>query len=258
MRNVAIIILNWNGLVLTTRSVGGLLQHSIPADLYILDNGSKQNEAEVLRQQFGKAIQVERSDHNLGFSGGNNYWMRKLVDQYEYILLLNQDTVITGDIITPLVQALDKDQNAAAAGPTGAKISLWTGKVIRDQGDDCIVGYCMLLRSRALKQIGLLEDQYFAYYEEADWCVRAKMAGYHNVVVPLTTITHEQHHAFRTHYIARNMVWFMKRYANLIQLSVFFIYYFTLFWVERLRKGSSIHDLVQAAQAGWFHRLPKL
>jgi GT2 family glycosyltransferase len=255
---IAISILNWNGLELTTRCVQGLLDQAVPADIYILDNGSAQNEADKLRERFGDAVQIERSDHNLGFSGGNNYWIERLVNQYDSILLLNQDTVITSDIVTPLAQALDQDARAAAVGPTGAKISLWTGKVVRDQGSDCVVGYCILLSSSALKQVGWLEDQYFAYYEEADWCMRARKAGWHCVVVPLAGIVHEQNHRFRTNYIARNMVWFMKRFASPAQLIFFFGYYFTVFWIERLRKGSSPHDLVHAAQAGWFHRLPKL
>ncbi len=256
MEKVAIIILNWNGLALTTKCLEGLLSNHVSADLYILDNGSQENEAANLRTRF-PTVHVERSETNLGFTGGNNYWLKQLSGQYPYIILLNQDTEITGDIVSPLLAAMEADPLLAACGPTGAAISLWTGKVKRDAGSDCVVGYCVMLRSSVLQAIGELTEQYFAYYEEADWCLQAKQAGYHIQVVPLNSIQHLQNHQFRTYYIARNMVWFMKRFANPLQLTYFFCYYFTIFWVERIRKGSTFRDLLRAAQAGWYHSLPK-
>ncbi len=258
MKPTAIIILTWNGYDLTTACVQGFLQHNVPADIYILDNGSVYDEAKKLRHNFGETITVQRSEKNLGFSGGNNYWLRQLQTDYPYIVLLNQDTVVNGDFITPLIQAMDNDANIAACGPTGGAISLWTGKVRRDSGTDCIIGYCLALRSAVLTKVGLLEEQYFAYYEEADWCWRARQAGYHCQVVSNLPVTHLQNHTFRTQYIARNMVWFMKRFASPVQLIFFFCYYFTVFWIERLRKGARLHELYQAAWAGWFKHLPRL
>lgn len=250
MEKVAIIILNWNGLALTTRCVQGILAHDAPADIYILDNGSEANEAGTLHERFPE-ITVERSNTNLGFTGGNNYWLKKLKGQYPYVVLLNQDTIITGNFVSPLLQAMESNTKIAACGPTGASISLWTGKVISDGGDDCIVGYCVMLRSAVLETIGLLTDKYFAYYEEADWCYQAKQAGYRCQVVSLNTVDHERTHTFRTYYIARNMVWFMKRFANPLQLTFFFCYYFSIFWIERLHKGSKLADLIRAGRDGW-------
>lgn len=254
---VAISLLNWNGLDLTTTCVRGVLEHHIPADLYILDNGSTRNEAEELRNRF-PGIQIERSDTNLGFTGGNNFWLNTLRKQYDYIILLNQDTIITGDFVTPLLQVMGEDPTIAACGPMGAKISLWTGKVYRNHGDDCIVGYCCMLRTTVLEQIGLLTEQYFAYYEEADWCWRAKQRGHRCQVAPLTTIHHDKSGPYRTYYNARNMVWFMKRFAHWYQLIYFFGYYFSIFWIERLRKGATLTDLWRAAYDGWSRRLPRL
>ncbi|HBY73879.1 MAG TPA: hypothetical protein DEG44_04260 [Candidatus Kerfeldbacteria bacterium] len=247
---VAISLLNWNGVELTTQCVQGLLQHQVPADLYILDNGSEQNEAATLTQRFPSVVS-ERSEKNLGFTGGNNYWINRLQDQYDYIVLLNQDTIVTGDFITAMVTVMDTDRAVAACGPTGGKISLWTGKVYSDEGDDVIIGYCCLMRTSVLKQIGPLTERYFAYYEEADWCWRARLAGYRCQVVPTTTLRHIKSAAYRTYYNARNMVWFMKQFASPLQLAYFFCYYFTIFWIERLRKRSRLTDLWKAAKDGW-------
>lgn len=247
---VAISLLNWNGLELTTTCLTGLLQHHIPADIYILDNGSEHNEADELSKRFPN-LRIERSDTNLGFTGGNNYWIQQLLPNYDYIILLNQDTVVTGDFVTPLQTTMDQDETIAASGPTGGRISLWTGKVYSDQGDDCIIGYCCMLRSQALRTVGKLTTEYFAYYEEADWCWRAKQLGYRCQVIPTTTLQHHKTGSYRTYYNARNMVWFMKRFASPLQLSWFFCYYFTVFWLERLHKGSKLSDLYRAAKDGW-------
>ncbi len=257
MERVAIIILNWNGLALTKVCVAGLLQHHVPADIYILDNGSAQNEALALKQHF-PAIHIERSEVNLGFTGGNNYWLKRLQPQYQYMVLLNQDTVVTGDFITPMLTVMDAQSDIAACGPTGGKISLWTGKVYSDQGNDCIIGYCCMMRTSAIQKIGLLTEQYFAYYEEADWCWRAKQQGLRCHVVSTTTLQHLKSSSYRTYYNARNMVWFMKRFASPLRLSWFFCYYFSIFWIERLRKGSTVRDLWRAAYDGWTKHLPPL
>ena len=258
MEHVAIIILNWNGLALTEACVAGLLQHHVPADIYILDNGSAQNEALALKQHFPD-VHIERSAVNLGFTGGNNYWLTKLqTKQYGYILLLNQDTIITGDFLTPMLAYMDSHANAAVCGPTGGKISLWTGKVYSDQGNDCIIGYCFMMRTAAMQKIGLLTEQYFAYYEEADWCLRARQLNYNCAVIPTTQLTHLKANTFRTYYIARNMVWFMKRFTSPLQRVSFFCYYFSIFWIERLRKGSTLRDLWRAAYDGWTKHLPTL
>ncbi|MBI4406908.1 MAG: glycosyltransferase family 2 protein [Candidatus Kerfeldbacteria bacterium] len=250
MERVAIIILNWNGLALTKACVTGLIQYQVPADIYILDNGSAQNEAPELKQHFPD-VHIERSEVNLGFTGGNNYWITRLQDHYDYLVLLNQDTIVTGDFITPLLSLADSDQRLAAVGPTAGKISLWTGKVYTGQGDDVIIGYCCMMRTSVLKQIGALTEKYFAYYEEADWCWRAHLAGYRCQSVTITELQHLKSSPYRTYYNARNMVWFMKRFANPLQLTWFFCYYFSVFWIERLRKGSTLSDLWRAAKDGW-------
>lgn len=258
MEQVAIIILNWNGLALTKECVTGLLKHQVPADIYILDNGSEHNEAIALKQHF-PVMHIKRSAVNLGFTGGNNYWITQLLPKhYQYILLLNQDTVVNGDFLTPMLTYMDSHANTAVCGPTGGTVSLWTGKVTSNGGTDCVIGYCFMMRTTAIEKVGLLTEQYFAYYEEADWCLRAKRLGYDCAAIKTNVLTHLKSNSFRTYYVARNMIWFMKRFANPLQRVVFFCYYFSIFWIERLRKGSRLRDLWRAAYDGWTKRLPSL
>jgi GT2 family glycosyltransferase len=171
------------------------------------------------------------------------------------------------------VQYLEQHPKTAVTGPVvynedstiqsaGASISLWTGKVrshktlpTQPTPVDCIVGNCFMMRTQAIKEIGQLTEKYFAYYEEADWCLQAKQHGWNCVVVPMAKLTHAKANNFRTYFIARNMVWFMKKFASPLQLSYFFCYYFTIFFLERLKKGSHLADLIRASQAGWLQHL---
>lgn len=252
---VAILILNWNGLNDTLLCVRSLQTHQLPADIYVLDNGSNHNEADLLKVQLSDCF-ISRSSSNLGFTGGNNQLLQAVQSQYDYCVLLNQDTITTADWLTPMVAYMDDHSEVAVTGPTGASISLWTGKVtnlelLTPTRVDCVVGYCFMIRSKILPKVGYLTKRYFAYYEEADWCVQARQQGFDVLAIPTKAIEHRRHHQFRTYYISRNMVWFMKRFANPLQLTFFFCYYFSIYWLERLRKGSRFSDLLKAAKDGW-------
>lgn len=279
---IAVSILNWNGLELTLECVQALLKSSIvPNTIMILDNGSVANEAEQLRQTFSTApVVIERSDRNLGFAGGNNYVIKKLQQRgaYDYIVLLNQDATVEPNCLELLIQYMTTHPDVAVAGPLvlnpvgtiqscGATISAWSGKIIsRRQGQarstapqgaervDCVIGNCFMMRSTALSTIGLLDERYFAYYEEADWCRRAVAAGLNCTVVPRAVIHHSKSGGFRTYLIMRNVIWFQKKHASLPQLLYFFCYYFGYFIWERLKKGSSAGELYRASRDGWLNR----
>lgn len=279
---IAVGILNWNGSALTRDCVRALLNSTLmPDTIMVLDNGSTANEANQLRKEFSAAsVVIERSERNLGFAGGNNYVITQLQQRgtYDYIVLLNQDAVIEPNCLERLVEYLDAHSNVAVVGPLvlnpdgsiqscGANINLWTGKIVsrlhnqaRTEAPqsaelvDCVIGNCFMIRTTALNGIGLLDERYFAYYEEADWCYRAKTAGWLCVVVPQAIIRHSKSGGFRTYLIMRNVVWFQKQHASAIQLATFFLYYFGYFIWERLKKGSPAHELCRASRDGWLNR----
>lgn len=280
MAKVAVIILNWNGMALTRQCVNALLRSKFTDfDVCILDNGSINNESVELAKKFSDNVSVHRSDVNLGFAGGNNYVESTLLAtaDYKYYLLLNQDTVIDRNCLTELVQYMDSHPTTAVAGPLvlepdnatvqscGANISLRTGKIIsrfqaalrqtiepEPEQVDCIVGNCFMVRKRCVDTIGLFDDTYFAYYEEADWCMRARNQGWFCTVVPQATIAHSKASGFRTYLNVRNMIWFEKKFATIGQLLMFFVYFWLWFVPERIKKGSPIRELWRGAFHGWF------
>lgn len=267
---LAISILNWNGLAYTVQCIDAVLNSSYKdLDIIVLDNGSTENEAIQLERRFGKSINIIRCEENKGFAGGHNYIMRQY-PEYEYYLLLNQDAILDAACIQVLMEHITTHENIAVVGPAiyntdysvqsaGADINLYTGKVISKKiiptepvNVDCVIGACFLISTQALKNVGYFDEAYFAYYEEADWCVRARNHDYKCVVVPQAKAHHAKSGGFRTYFNMRNMIWFEKKHATLSQRIVF-IFYYPLFMVERLKKGSPFMEICKASLHGWFN-----
>ncbi|MFA5994815.1 MAG: glycosyltransferase family 2 protein [Patescibacteria group bacterium] len=283
-KRLAVCILNWNGLEQTKQCVTALLESTYKNfDIIILDNGSVNNEAKPLEQTFVNNITTYRSEENLGFAGGYNYLILDLLKNnvYTYYLLLNQDALVTPNCIEQLIKHLENNPNTAVVGPKvlapdntiqslGADINLVTGKITsrfqeqdicRDalqcvstnpEPVDVVIGNCFMVRANTIQQLGLFDTNYFAYYEEADWCLRAKQANLTCAVVPQAVIFHHKIGKFRTYLIVRNMIWFEKKFASPIQLVQFFWYFWFVFFFERLKKGSRFSELLIASIDGWF------
>ncbi|HUF54170.1 MAG TPA: glycosyltransferase family 2 protein [Dehalococcoidia bacterium] len=217
--NVTIVILNWNGLADTRECL-----HSLQAVRYgamrvlVVDNGSRRDEASDLESEFGSFIEVMRLPRNVGFAGGANAGMRKaLANGTEYVVLLNNDTIVAPTFLEALVDAANERPDLAAACPrtnfydnpsviysTGGEVSIWravatqVGRGEADNGKYNAIerrgyadGVCMLIPASALEKVGLLDEQYFAYWEETDWCVRAREHGLYCYYVPLSRIWHK-------------------------------------------------------------------
>lgn len=279
MEKVAVIILNWNGLELTRNCIKKVLRSTYaPVDIYVLDNGSSQDEAYYLKQEFAEKITIRRSEKNLGFAGGNNYVVSTMLptEQYAYYLLLNQDTDMEPSCIESLVLYMQQHTEVAVSGPLvvqpdratvqsfGASINLRTGKIISryqsrpiaeipttPEQVDCVIGNCFMVRSTVVTEIGLFDEMYFAYYEEADWCLRVRERGYVCAVVPQAIIVHSKSGGFRTYLNVRNMIWFEKRFAHWTEFTFFILYFWIWFIPERLKKGSRLKELFRASLHGW-------
>lgn len=169
-----------------------------------------------------KLVLVQTGD-NLGFAGGNNVGLRYALarDNFEYVLLLNNDTVITPDSINRMVERMMEDQNAGMCGSTllyyyepdtvqalgGAVYSKWLGltrhvglfqKVKRtidrarvEHEMDYVVAAAMMVSKPFLKDVGLMCEDYFLYYEEVDWTLCAS-GRYGIVYAPESVIYHKE------------------------------------------------------------------
>lgn len=216
---VIIIVLNWNGLGYTLDCLASLQHLDYPDyEVVVVDNGSTDGSVGAIRQGFPDVTLIENGE-NLGFTGGNNVGLRHALRRNaDYVLLLNNDTEVAPDFLQHMVEAAEADPSIGIAGPTiyyherpdltwsaGGKIDRPRGQTQmigldkRDIGQygtsprevDFVTGCALLVRGSVLEQVGLLDEKFFAYYEEVEWCVRAHRAGYRIVNVPRAKVWHK-------------------------------------------------------------------
>lgn len=216
---VAIILVNWNGLADTLACLESLAGLSYPAyEIILVDNGSTDPSVDTLRRAWPQ-VRLTEAGTNLGFVGGNNLALRQVLEQdFDYALLLNNDTEVAPDFLDHLVQAAEADPGAAIAGPNifyfsqpeilwsaGGKIDWQRGQTVmtgigqkaieRFDGPpravDYVTGCALLIKTPVARQIGLLDERFFAYYEEVEWCARARRAGYRVLQVPSARVWHK-------------------------------------------------------------------
>ncbi len=236
---LSVISVNYNGLELTCRMVDSLLRwNTVPAEIIVVDNGSRADEAAELRRRY-PLLTVIRSERNLGFAGGNNLGIRAACGRY--LLFLNNDTEIEEDGLGYLCRTLDEHPEAGAVCPkirffqpprniqfAGYEpltpITLRNALVGFGAADDgrfdtphetpYAHGAAMMVRREAVEQAGPMPEIYFLYYEELDWSVRIAERGWTIRYDPRCTVYHKEsattgaESPLRTYYLTRNRLLF--------------------------------------------------
>lgn len=212
--DLSIIIVSWNTRELLRNCLASLELATGPLDteIFVVDNASSDGSAEMVQQDFPQ-VQLLQGGGNLGFSKGNNLALPGA--KGEAVLLLNPDTVCPPDSLSKLHHFLLSKPKAAVAGPLLVNEDNdptltwgffprardhWLGFLdpkrvwlrgplarrivhIPDRGDesaqvDYVTGACFMMRREALEKIGPLDEQFFMYFEETDWCWRAHLKGF--------------------------------------------------------------------------------
>lgn len=258
---VSIILLNWNGKEDTLECLESIRQIDYPNyEIILVDNGSTDGSVEFFRDKYPE-IEIIQNEENLGFAEGNNVGISNIIARgTDYILLQNNDTVVDPRFLTELVQVIESDNTIGVVGPTvyyygspnkiqsaGAKIWWCIGRSRHlrknrfDKGDlgeirevDYIPGCSLLAKSELFSKVGYLNENYFAYWEESDWCIRVKKAGYNILYVPPAKVWHKggstsgKISGFGEYHMTRNMFWFMKQNATKKQYISFLLFFFGL------------------------------
>jgi GT2 family glycosyltransferase len=219
----AIVIVNFNG----GAHLGQCLRSLVEApprtsiEIIVVDNASTDGSQAVV-SDF-PSVRLIQLDRNVGFSSGNNTGIR--ASQSELVLLLNNDTLVPPDAFDRLVAALDAHPAAAAAGPRlvngrgdpelsfGPMISplgelrqklvtalyarsvrpvrSWVERATRrEQYVDWVSGACLLVRRKAAEEVGLLDERFFLYTEDVDFCASLRAKGWNIVFTPSAEIVH--------------------------------------------------------------------
>ncbi|MFC6223349.1 glycosyltransferase family 2 protein [Hymenobacter artigasi] len=239
---VSIITVNYNQPGITCELLASLrlLTYS-NYEVIVVDNASPTQSPDPIAAQFPE-INLIRSSHNLGFAGGNNLGVAAA--RGKYVFFLNNDTEVAPGLLEPLVALFETNPQAGIASPKiryyhsagliqyagCAGINPWTGRgrTIGSREPDVgqhngsfatglAHGAAMMLPMRVIREVGLMPELYFLYYEEHDWCQMVRRAGYECHYVGAATVLHKESvsvgkaSVLKTHYMYRNRLLFMRR-----------------------------------------------
>lgn len=221
MKTLVVVVLNWNGLADTRALLPTLERCRVPegwrARVMVVDNGSSDGSASAIPREF-PAVELLALPENLRFAGGNNRGVRGALDAgADAVMLLNNDTEADPGLFERLLLALDQHPEVGAAAPliyfaapsrriwyAGGILIPWLGfaahRGLRSLDDGryrsveqtgYLTGCCLVARREVWEKVGLLDERYFIYAEDADWCLRARHAGVRLVLVPTARLWHK-------------------------------------------------------------------
>lgn len=257
---IAIVILNYNGIKNTLECIESLRacdKKNIDLEIIVVDNNSSDNSKELLRKH--KSVSLIENHLNLGYSGGMNSGVRKaLQDKADYILLLNNDIVADTKFLANMVKKAKKDtilspkiyfaknfefhKNRYHKKDLGRVIWYAGGKIdwknvlgvhigvdeidkrqfSKFHSTDFATGAAIFIPRQVFEKIGLLNENYFLYFEDIDFCIRAKEAGFKIMFEPSAIIWHKNAATtggsgshLQDYFISRNRLLFAFKYAKL-------------------------------------------
>jgi GT2 family glycosyltransferase len=217
---VTIILVNWNGRDDTLACLESLAALDYPRErlhLVMVDNGSEDGSVAAVRGRYPD-VEVVANDSNLRFARANNQGLDIAASRgSDFVLLLNNDTEVDPAALGRMVAAARRDDAIGMVGPkiyhyqppdmiwyAGGVISLWRGLVAHrgiretdrgqyDRGGDTgyITACALLVSRRCLQAVGGLDEGYFIYGEDADWCQRSRKAGFRIVYEPTARVWHK-------------------------------------------------------------------
>ncbi len=214
---LSVITVNYNGTADTIEMLESIKKANYEfIEVIVVDNASKTDPTIEIHSHFPE-VKVIRSDENLGFAGGNNLGIK--VAKGNYIMLLNNDTLVDADFAEPIVNAFEQNPDVGIVGSKihfshspgimqyagSTKINPLTltsfaiGWGEKDNGQYDKEGYthlshgaAMTVSRKAIEKAGMMEDGYFLYYEELDWCLQILKAGFKIWFQPKSLIHHKE------------------------------------------------------------------
>lgn len=253
-------------------------------EVIVVDNASTQDEATIIEKHYPE-VKVIRSKENLGFAGGNNLGIKAA--QGKYLFFINNDTILkpqTSDL-SPLITRLESSPKIGMVCPKikfswGANPIQFAGYTplspitMRNKSIGCgevdhgqyntphstpyAHGAAMMVKREVIEKAGLMPECYFLYYEELDWSMMIRRAGYEIWYEPSCTIFHKesqttgQNSPLRTYYITRNRLLFAQRNQQGAVRYISYLYLISLVATRDMLKYTFLRrwDLVRATTRG--------
>lgn len=244
---VGIVLLNWNRKDDTLACLHSLRQiENAKYQVFLVDNASTDGLVDIIPAQFPDVTLIQNTS-NLGFAEGNNVGIRAALAQHcDYVLLLNNDTLVESGFLARLVAIGEKYPFIGMLSPIiywhtppekvwfyGGAINWRNGgaanKVISGplnpttlpeytQETDFLSGCALLVKTSVIQKIGLLDARFFAYYEDVDWCLRCQQAEWDLAIVPSAVIWHKVSAstplAYNQYLCYRNAILFLWKHSS--------------------------------------------
>ncbi len=269
-------LLNWNGEEDTIECLDSLKSLNYPDfEIFLVDNNSCENSVNSIlnyldNDEYYNYVLVEKkhldtfvrtddsnlifilNDSNAGFAGGNNVALNYVKDNYPsgYVMLLNNDTIVTDDLLDALVEKFNESDDIGFVGANhyyyhdrntlqtvgGGLIDLVHGECMavtefgKYEEFDFLTGSCVFMSCDVLRDVGVMSEDYFMYWEDVDWSTRARLKGYKLKISDTGCIYHKEGASIkslsRIYYHTRNRIIYMKRNTNGLTYHKFIIYIF--------------------------------
>ena len=301
--DVSIIIVNWNTCNILRGCLNSLYQetHGIVYEVIVVDNASTDNSSEMVQSEFSWVFLLKNTK-NQGFAKANNQGME--IAKGRYFLLLNSDTIILNGAIQKTVQFADRHKETGVVGcrvlnpdktlqmtcfmyPSllnmllaatylyklfprskffGREQMTWWDR--DDQREvEVVTGCYLLVRKKAIEQVGMMDDSFFMYAEETDWCFRFKEAGWKCFFMPDAEIVHlggqstQQVKVAMMIQLRKSILKFINKHYGVFHYligSVFIIMFFILripYWmvvaISRSKRERALEMLKAYCQGSW-------
>jgi GT2 family glycosyltransferase len=283
---VSIITINYDHPEVTCEMLESLRHITYPnIEVIVVDNASPNDDPAIISNNYPEIIFI-KSNENLGFAGGNNLGLRKA--KGEYILFLNNDTEVDPGFLEPLVKKFSDDTSIGAVSPKirffhhpdtiqFSGITEFNPYTIRNKGlgygqtdtgqfdRDAVTAYAhgaaMMVPMRIIREVGMMAECYFLYYEEHDWACRIKKAGYKIWYVHQSLILHKESIStvkmspLKIYYMNRSRIMFMRRNIHGLVFLISILYQVLVSIPKNsifyLIKGKTGHFSAYARAVGW-------
>lgn len=265
---ICVIILNWNGVTDTSECLSSFSKINYENyEVIVVDNNSYGNDVDLLNEQHGDYLkEIIVNDSNYGFAGGNNVGIKYALNgDADLILLLNNDTIVEKNFLNELVAGLNSNEDIGILTPMinyySRRDTIWSagGYISKmkasgfssstDMHQDSFVknefcsfasGCCLLIKREVFEKIGLLDDKYFLYLEDTDFCYRTISAGFKILYVGSSKIYHKVSSTTSSvfsllplYFSTRNRLYFARKNLGYFFLFPFFYLVLTAFvkWI---------------------------
>ena len=263
--HITIVILNWNRKADTLECLDSIKRLTYPSfSVILVDNGSTDGSPDAIEHWSDGEIPVTliRNEKNLGFVGGSNQGMRHaLATDTDYVFLLNNDTVVKPDVLNILVQVAERSEEIGMVGPkiyqygkgnildsAGTRTIPWLaqgfliGHGEEDHGQydypadlPYVTGTALLVKRAVLEQVGMMDEDYFCYFDDFDWGMKAREAGYKLYLEPKAVIHHKGSQTaglngpFYMRHMIRSRILFARKHVPLLLFLFAFLPYLFLY-----------------------------